>query len=271
MAWIYLAESGDSQSPSENGSDQSPTARLTPIVKESSSIIWLLAFCPPHRFGQIFEPLELGEPVGFAVDTLTSSMEGSHARTLALQDMEKAWKVSEADWYSRSFAWPKKSSPIGYFLKTCQPSRPEEELGSLKKLSKWGMTFAGVLYPLRPLERYIVGKGGSYLPTPSAVEGGPIPPGTNYRQNQRSYNQKTGKHVQITLRRWVQIFPTPCARDYRSGKQTNRRQNQLNTKIGGLLNPQWVEWLMGYPIGYTELEDWAMQWFLNKRKKRSKS
>jgi hypothetical protein len=23
----------------------------------------------------------------------------------------------------------------------------------------------------------------------------------------------------------------------------------------GRLNPQWVEWLMGYPVGWTDLED----------------
>jgi hypothetical protein len=24
------------------------------------------------------------------------------------------------------------------------------------------------------------------------------------------------------------------------------------------LNPTWVEWLMGYPEGYTDLKDWAI-------------
>jgi hypothetical protein len=24
----------------------------------------------------------------------------------------------------------------------------------------------------------------------------------------------------------------------------------------GSLNPTWVEWLMGYPIGHTDLKDW---------------
>jgi len=29
----------------------------------------------------------------------------------------------------------------------------------------------------------------------------------------------------------------------------------IKTKIGGALNPEWVEWLMGYPIEWTELKD----------------
>jgi DNA (cytosine-5)-methyltransferase 1 len=38
-------------------------------------------------------------------------------------------------------------------------------------------------------------------------------------------------------------------------------------KGGGTLNPTWVEWLMGYPAGYTDLKDWAI---LSSRKSRKK-
>ena len=37
---------------------------------------------------------------------------------------------------------------------------------------------------------------------------------------------------------------------------------------GGTLNPTWVEWLMGYKAGYTDLKDWAM---LSSRGSRKKS
>jgi hypothetical protein len=39
-------------------------------------------------------------------------------------------------------------------------------------------------------------------------------------------------------------------------------------KGGGTLNPTWVEWLMGYPAGYTDLKDWEI---LSSRKSRKKS
>jgi hypothetical protein len=29
--------------------------------------------------------------------------------------------------------------------------------------------------------------------------------------------------------------------------------------IGGKLNPTWVEWLMGFPLGWTDLEESATQ------------
>jgi hypothetical protein len=60
------------------------------------------------------------------------------------------------------------------------------------------------------------------------------------------------------------MWPTPTVNDSKNngGKaQYNRMSNgkprglDLNAKIGGALNPMWVEWLMGYPIGWTDLKD----------------
>ena len=57
--------------------------------------------------------------------------------------------------------------------------------------------------------------------------------------------------------RGVVLYATPCARDYRTGQRERyenpERMNALNDQIGGQLNPTWVEWLMGFPIGWTEL------------------
>jgi hypothetical protein len=55
-------------------------------------------------------------------------------------------------------------------------------------------------------------------PTPSAQEAGEKIVGTltskdgsQLKPNERAYNPKTGKHVQMTLNRTVQMFPTPAA------------------------------------------------------------
>jgi hypothetical protein len=66
-------------------------------------------------------------------------------------------------------------------------------------------------------------------------------------------------------------LPTPLARDWRSGKVSEatmqRNSRPLSEKIGGKLNPQWVEWLMGWPIGWTDCEPLAtdkfQQWRLS--------
>jgi len=55
------------------------------------------------------------------------------------------------------------------------------------------------------------------------------------------------------------IWPTPAARDYKGMSGKGRQERKGNPKdtlpnaVGGSLNPQWVEWLMGYPVGYTDL------------------
>lgn len=52
------------------------------------------------------------------------------------------------------------------------------------------------------------------------------------------------------------VDPTPAHRDWRSGKgrQANGHTPQLPEVVGGQLSPQFVEWLMGFPIGWTDLK-----------------
>ena len=51
------------------------------------------------------------------------------------------------------------------------------------------------------------------------------------------------------------MFPSPAARDWRSGKgrTENGHTPQLPEVVGGQLNPDWVEALMGWPPGWTAL------------------
>ena len=55
----------------------------------------------------------------------------------------------------------------------------------------------------------------------------------------------------------VQKWPTPQARDYKgpSGRSLKGTEKDLPMAVGGSLNPMWVEWLMGFPLGWTDLED----------------
>jgi len=112
----------------------------------------------------------------------------------------------------------------------------------------------------RCLERDVAAK---MWPSPSAEQAGEgdlldeleTKDGESAKQGERAYNPKTKKHVQITLNRAVTMWPTPKERDWRSGKgaQDDKASN-LDQRIGGQLNPDWVEWLMGWPIGWTSLE-----------------
>ena len=72
---------------------------------------------------------------------------------------------------------------------------------------------------------------------------------------------------QMSLSKSVKMWPTPAASEGRQGYQDRTRgkkgsQNSLTTEIidaeggrqktSGQLNPTWVEWLMGYPEGWTD-------------------
>jgi len=53
-------------------------------------------------------------------------------------------------------------------------------------------------------------------------------------------------------------FATPQARDWKgpSGRSMKGKEKDLPSQLevdGGQLNPTWVEWLMGWPIGWTDL------------------
>lgn len=52
-----------------------------------------------------------------------------------------------------------------------------------------------------------------------------------------------------------ELYPTPTCQDAKNngGKaQMERNTPPLNAVVGGALNPVWVEWLMGWPLGWTD-------------------
>jgi DNA (cytosine-5)-methyltransferase 1 len=70
-----------------------------------------------------------------------------------------------------------------------------------------------------------------------------------------------------------ETFPTPMASDNRDrgnisdpsiqrriklGKQISLTMAVKKEKGGGSLNPRWTEWLMGFPIGHTNLKPLEM-------------
>jgi hypothetical protein len=244
MAWIYLAESAESATPLENTCDLSPIVKSTPIVKQSCSLEWQV------------EILEKPQSVPISgiykyhlrsIVVSISFMGGFPVKTSALQAMEKAWRESEAAFIGKSIAWPKKSSPSSYSWKMFHVLA----VGGLgtwpPRLPKSGMTVDGRLYPLKSLEHLTKEKDGGCW------------------------------RAQI----WIKLLPTPQACDSNKGPAKeyipNGKQSSMRNLVtivarfsttGKKLNPPFVEWMMGLPIGWSELSVWAMEWYHNARKKR---
>ncbi len=142
-----------------------------------------------------------------------------------------------------------------------------------------GMTRSGIAYRRQPLVRLTSGTAsGSLLPTPEATNTKaialrsagrsprnflsplPTPTASSYGSNKSASSgaKRRPSLAQIAKTTW----PTPVARDYKGqGMSVARRASGqkpdnlcsavLLTDGSGALNPPWVEWLMGFPIGWT--------------------
>jgi hypothetical protein len=99
------------------------------------------------------------------------------------------------------------------------------------------------------------------LPTPSA---------TSYGSNQ---SPSPGARIRPSLETMARngLFPTPDASNRGARKDPENSGHQINLVdiVGSRkLNPGFVEWLMGYPIGWTDLVASETQ---SSRKSRKKS
>jgi hypothetical protein len=98
----------------------------------------------------------------------------------------------------------------------------------------------------------------------------PTPTGQDNPQV-RGVGKTVGTKRGTTLGGAVRMWPTPAAHEARLGYQDRTRgkkgtQKSLTTEVIddmggrqatiGQLNPTWVEWLMGFPIGHTDLGHW---------------
>jgi hypothetical protein len=316
MAWIYLAESAESQRPWKATLNPPHTVKTTDTLKPCSCHEWRKENSLSRQLPTMFVHSAV---VNFQL--LTSSTAGSPAKTFLLQDAERAWQESVADYFSRSFAWLARYDPGSSSWKMCQLSVLGEETLLPESWPASGMTVDGRLYPLLPLERTTdESDGGFWLtptvpnggrssgemmtpagqmpngkkrqvglehqvrmverqiwPTPTVVMSGMTTPIQTFLDRQKRlkarHGKKTGNGCGPDLAMAVKMFPTPRASDGNSpGVHGNGGQDlraTINQAHGGQLNPQWVEWLMGYPSEWTVLEDWVIRSFLRKPGRRS--
>ena len=193
---------------------------------------------------------------------LMSSQEDFPAKTSQSRDTKQALKANAVDYGQSAPVLLGSFDPDTPSLKTSQTCLTDTGEIGLSEYSgtfpRSGMMRSGTVYQLPNLARTITEIGSGLLPTPAASTGGTSPNWQPFRPS--------GHRAQLTLQQYVRMWPTPAARDYKGARRPetmaktgrNPETNSLPDSVEfkgqtGRLNPTWVEWLMGFPIGHTDL------------------
>ncbi len=234
------------------------------------------------RYGMTFAPLT--ESLG--AELLTWFLEVSHAKTYPLQEKAQELTGQEAG-YGRK--WPgllAKFDRDSCSWKTAQLCLFEDLEPSPVIWPRSGMICDGECWELPMLALPTVETESGYWPTPCLPGNGgtngkaklrkmlwPTPnalPATNDLNLQCSGDgrQKPNKLGWAVAQ--AESFPTPTATQFKGWSKGHNRaktndrldykieREAANSKSLGRLNPTWVEWLMGWPLGWTALEPLEM-------------
>lgn len=145
---------------------------------------------------------------------------------------------------------------------------PSEEPLSLPTLPASGMTQSGALFQQPAWEPTTSETDSSLWPTPRSSRAMADDMTTTQRRLAK-IGYKSRLEEAVALTRW----PTPTFGKMAGGKGAYERiqtmysegtisdeeRKAMQAGNGGKLNPQWVEWLMGFPLGWTDLEDSGTQ------------
>ncbi len=249
--------------------------KLTLIVSESSP-----------STGRQFSDTETSEPsIGNPLNPLISCAADSPAKTLASPGKAPDSAENAAD---SGLSTSKPSTRSGRATSSSKMSPPFVLADWIKcsgRSLRSGTMQNGIVYPHAPLVLLTGGIGSGLWRTPDASI---VTGGAANAEDRKRQGHAIGLHDQVnTPSMWptpqarvqtdtpserrrhtpclesaVKMWPTPNARDYfpahtpeyiAAKRAQGHGMSMLNDAIGGSLNPQWVEWLMGYPIGWTDL------------------
>lgn len=171
------------------------------------------------------------------------------------------WRTYQASLFTNTLepyseTWPRAGTVCGGIAYLRQPLAPRTAgtgCGSLRERGMWPTPkkWDGEMGTPRTKGRSIdkvthLGTAARYWPTPRAQDGEKMGQGS------------LGDRRVVGGPQTPQTWPTPIKRDARSLKGAKRSPNAMGTEplvtvVGGALNPDWVEWLMGVPIGWSAL------------------
>jgi hypothetical protein len=188
------------------------------------------------------------------------------ARTLAHQEKAQALTVKTQVYGENSPEYLAKYDPCTHSLRTAQGSLHLDSTAYLQTLPRSGLMFNGVVYrqpKLAPTIGEIVcgllpnSRRPTY-PTPTATDalgGGSAKLALLYLSGDRT----TGAFVQGKLRDFVKLPRNDISKSNKTARIVG------DTGLPGQLSPDWDEWLMGFPVGWTDVSatrvrplDWSI-------------
>ncbi len=231
MSWHFL-QGQEEESWEGTCLDGAPSAllNLLPTQGEYFSPDSATECCHASQSGMTCEPSTASR----GAEGLMLSAGDSHAKTLAAPEKARGLAGSAADCGGRWHALLAKYDPNTSLWKTRQCSLTEDLEQFLAIWPRWGLMRGGVCWEQDTLERPTLERDVGLWDTPCKGDAHP----RAYNRN-KVYNGAGQKHLQAQA--YEKLTP--------------------HCVMGGKLNPQWVEWLMGWPMGWTELQRLEMDRF----------
>lgn len=208
--------------------------------------------CRHSRFGMTYAPLT--DDRGAAL--LTWWQADFLARTYRSPETGPDWTAKGQGYGQKWQGSFGKYDPVTHSLKTAQLSLLEDSTGCCATLPRWGSMRDGVLYQ-QPIPAPLTSASDSgYWPTLTVCG--------NY--NRPGASATSGMGLATAVKMW------PTATAYKGWSPNHNRastDDRLDYSVERLtfqpgqptppmrLNPEWVEWLMGWPIGHTALKPLA--------------
>lgn len=159
------------------------------------------------------------------------------------------------------------SGPLGSLLRMCLES---EQLSSTRCYLTWviwNTPRRRLLFRLVPSMPRTAAIEFGFWPTATATDAQDRVPGTPHltKNGTVRHANRHGTTNFMRLSQVAKLYPTPTSTDankWNNKTAQERREKGHSVRLpnvaapgaGGQLNPTWVEWLMGFPIGWTELE-----------------
>jgi hypothetical protein len=181
-----------------------------------------------------------------------------HAKTYQQQEGEAELRQSDQECGKKWRELLAKLDLDTLLWKIPQCSLLEDSEQSLEIWPKWGSMRNGECFP-QPMLGQITKEN----------EFGSVPNNKTFFHTPCTTGIDGGSNSRKALKKRITEWPTPSTRDYKGGYLGGRIRNgevswdtldvavqytDNQNKDGGQLNPNWVEWLMGWLPGWTELK-----------------